>query len=103
MEHVAKIEVTLTGEAARLYEIIANTVESVSPAELNRAILETGLVHHTLMLAALEVLEHLQRVEAGDLIDAIGKRTIMKELYDHAREYWEDQSNMGTIQPNDEV
>ena len=100
MQHVAKIEVTLSGEAARLYEIMSGTVVSVSPAELNRAILETGLVHHTLMLSALEVMENAQRVEAAELVSTICKSTIMKELYDHAREYWEDQANMGTAQPD---
>ena len=53
MEHVVRIEATLNGDAARLYEVLSETCgESFS--EVNAAFLQTGIVHHAIMLHALE-------------------------------------------------
>lgn len=98
MDHVAKIEVTLTGEAARLYEILGTTVKgSVQPSQVNRAVLETGLVHHVLMLMAVGAITEKERAEAEEAVTAISSRTIMKELFVRARKYWEEQSGTGAI------
>ncbi len=101
MKHVVKIELTLTGEAARLYEITADSVDSVDPADLSKAVVETGLVHHALMLSALQVFDEDQRAESDELVATIGERTIMKDLFDKARTYWDGQTNMGTFNPDD--
>ena len=100
MDHVAKIEVTLTGDAARLYEILSTAVsQSVTPSKVNCAILETGLVHHALMLAAVGAISETNQSEAEEAITSISKRTIMKDLFAHARQYWTDQSGTGLITP----
>jgi hypothetical protein len=100
MDHVAKIEVTLTGEAARLYEILSAAVgDSVKPSQTNRAVFETGLVHHVLMLTAVGAVAEQNRSEAEEQIAAISKRTIMRDLFARAREYWQGQSGTGMIRP----
>ena len=101
MDHVVKIEVTVGGDSARLYELFSEAAESVTPGQLNRAILETGLVHHALMLTAIGMIPEENRQEVYDIGDQVGKRTIMRDLFEQAREHWQSWSDAGSIQPND--
>jgi len=98
MEHIAKIEVTLTGDAAQLYEVMLDAAgKTTKPGQINRSILETGLVHHLLMLSALGVIPTEQRGEVYRTVERISEHTIMKELFAHAREYWDNMAGAGTI------
>jgi hypothetical protein len=101
MEHVVRIEVTAEGDAARLYEIFSESADSVTPAQLNRAILETGLVHHALMLSAIGMIPEERQEEVRELIDRIGEKTIMQDLFAKARDYWRNWSDAGGIEPDD--
>ena len=96
MEHAVKAEFTLNGDTARLYEIVFEaTRESVSPGTVNRAMFQTGLVHHALMLLALGALPEKDREAARALIESIGATTIMKDGFDQAREYWKRATEAG--------
>jgi hypothetical protein len=102
MNHGVKAEVTLTGESARLFEIFYETAHgSALPGAVNRAVYETGLVHHTLMLLALGVVPEGRRDEVYALIEAIGKNTIMKDGFDQARDYWRRVAGMETALPGE--
>jgi len=94
--------VTLTGDSARLYEILHEAAsKSVKPGQITRAILETGLVHHILMLRAVGAIPKKHRAEAQEAIESISSRTIMRDLFTYAQEYWENQSGTGTIIPGE--
>ncbi len=98
MEHVVKIEVTIDGNAARLYQILSEAVGSTEPRVLNRALLQTGLVHHVLMLKAIGGIEGRPADAAEDAIDEISADSIMDEVFELARDYWEKKSgSTGTI------
>ena len=101
MDHVVKIEVTVGGDSARLYELFSEAADSVTPGQLNRAVLETGLVHHALMLAAIGMIPEENREEVYDIVEQVGKRTIMRDLFEQAREHWETWSDGGSIKPDD--
>lgn len=99
MEHVVQIEMNLTGDTARLYKIFADSVDSVTPSDFNRAVLETGVVHHALMLAALEIIPNNRHDELYEIIERMSEKTIMRDLFEQARDYWEGWTESGTIEP----
>ena len=99
MEQLFKIETTLTGELAELYAGLMAEFESrsdISLSEMNRAVLQTGIVHHLTMMRGLGLLdgEEGDRIEA--LVDSVANETIMWEVVRLARDYWKN-SNSGSI------
>ena len=100
MYHATKAEFALTGATARLYEIFLDATRgSAAVGDVNRALFETGLVHHALMLLALGVVPEERAKEARALIDEIGRTTIMKDSFDQAREYWERVAKVNPSAP----
>ena len=55
------------------------------------------------MLAAVGAITGERRDEAHALVEQISKRTIMRDLFAHAREYWENQSGTGLIKPENQA
>jgi hypothetical protein len=99
MEHVLKIEVTVDGDTARLYEYLSDAADAVTPAQLNKAILETGIVHHSLMLAAIGLIGENDQADVSAIIDRIGEHTIMRDTFEQARSHWQGWSNTDAIEP----
>ena len=93
MEHVVRIQVTLEGNAARLYQILSESVGTTEPQSMNRALMQTGLVHHVLMLKSIGGIEGHAADAAGDAIDEISADSIMDQVFELARDYWEKKSD----------
>ena len=100
MEHLIKIEVTLTGELAELYASMLATFEEksgTSLAEMNRALVQTGIFQHLTMMSGLGLIDGDEREHLESQIDSLAQETIMWELVKMARQYWKGATGMGTI------
>ena len=104
MNQVFQIETTLSDELAQLYEGLMEEFEAKSAIgleELNRTLLQTGLVHHLAMMAGLGLIEEEKRDRMNRLIDTVSRPTMMWDLVEHARSYWQDRNgSTGTLDLN---
>ena len=104
MELVFEIEASLSKELAQLYEGLAEEFETKSAigfAEMNRTLLQTGLVHHLTMMGGLGLIEEEKRERMFRLIDAVSSETMMWDLVKHARAYWQNsQGSTGALDLN---
>ena len=95
MEKVFKLETTLAQDLAELYAILAEEFENksgIAPADMNRTLLQTGMIHHLTMMTGLGLIDG-DRAEAVEaLIDKVAKDTIMWELLQLVRNYWKDSA-----------
>jgi hypothetical protein len=93
MEKVFKIETTVSRDLAELYESLITEFErrsSMPLADMNRAVLQTGMIHHLTMMCGLGLIEK-DKLEALDsLVDKVAQDTIMWELVQMARSFWRD-------------
>ena len=101
MDLVFEIEATLSNELAQLYEGLMEEFETKSTiglAEMNRTLLQTGLVHHLTMMGGLGLIEEEKRESMYRLVDAVASETVMWDLVKHARAYWQNsQGGTGTL------
>ena len=102
MEKVFKVETTLSHDLAELYDALVKEFEeksSIPLADLNRTLLQTGLIHHLTMMSGLGLIEREKSQQLEILIDKVAKNTILWELLQMVRSYWRDcaDGKMGTI------
>lgn len=93
MEKVFRVETTLAHDLAELYAALMEIFEEKSNiplADMNRTLLQTGLIHHLTMMSGLGLLAGGKAKEIEALIDRVAKNTIMWELLQMARTYWRD-------------
>ena len=95
MDKIFKLETTLAQDLAELYAVLSEEFESksgIAPADMNRTVLQTGMIHHLTMMTGLGLIdaEKAEAVEA--LIDKVAKDTIMWELLQMVRNYWKDSA-----------
>ena len=104
MDLVFEIEATLSDELAKMYEGLMEEFEAKSAiglAEMNRTLLQTGLVHHLTMMGGLGLIEEDKRERMFRLIDAVASETMMWDLVKHARAYWQNsQGSTGALDLN---
>ena len=63
---------------------------STALADMNRAVLQTGMIHHLTMMSGLGLIDK-NKVEALDsLVDQVAQDTIMWDLVQMARSFWRD-------------
>tara|TARA_Y100000588_G_scaffold366539_1_gene432378 strand:- start:177 stop:497 length:321 start_codon:yes stop_codon:yes gene_type:complete len=96
MEKVFKVETTLAKELAELYAGLLEEFEQKSGiplADMNRTLLQTGMIHHLTMMNGLGLLEEDKVVQFEELIDRVAKDTIMWEVLQMVRKYWRDTAN----------
>ena len=102
MDLVFEIEATLSDELAQLYEGLMEEFETKSAVgleEMNRTLLQTGLVYHLTMMGGLGLIEEKKRERMFQLIDAVASETVMWDLVKHARAYWQkSQGATGTLE-----
>ncbi|MCC7262384.1 MAG: hypothetical protein IT369_07680 [Candidatus Latescibacteria bacterium] len=94
MERVVKVEVTLSGELAELYQQLLDEFAAKSQiplSEMNRTLLQTGVVHHLIMLQAMGLIAKEGAEKQGTLIDGISRDTLMWDLIQLARKYWKNK------------
>ena len=101
MDLVFEIEATLSKELAELYEGLMEEFETKSALgleEMNRTLLQTGLVHHLTMMGGLGLIGEEKRERMFRLIDAVASETMMWDLVKQARAYWQNsQGSTGAL------
>ena len=93
MEKVFKIETTLAKDLAELYAGLVEEFEAKSGiplADMNRALLQTGMIHHLTMMQGLGLIEKEKAAGLETIINRLAKDTIMWELLQMVRNYWKD-------------
>ena len=98
MEKVYKVETTLSHSLAELYasleEEFANK-SSIPLSDMNRTLLQTGLIHHLTMMSGLGLIEPEKAAKLQALIDQVAKDTILWDILQMVRTYWRDCGSGG--------
>ena len=98
MEKVYKVETTLSHSLAELYagleEEFANK-SSIPLSDMNRTLLQTGLIHHLTMMSGLGLIEPEKAERLHELIDQVAKDTILWDILQMVRTYWRDCGSGG--------
>ena len=101
MEKQFKVETLLDGNLAELYETVMEQFEaasSLSLSEMNRALLQTGLLMHLTMMTSMGVVTDEERSRVMDeLAERVGKDNLMWEVVELAKRHWRDGGGSGTI------
>lgn len=100
MEKQFRVEIFLDGDLGLLYEAVMLQFEkasSLSLSEMNRALLQTGLLLHLTMLSSMGVspAPDVERLEA--LAERVGKNNLMWEVVELARRHWREGGISGAI------
>jgi hypothetical protein len=101
MEKLYRIETTLSHDLAELYSMLVEEFESKSSiplSDLNRTLLQTGLVHHLAMMEGLGLLDEGHKARIKELSDNVSQDTIIWDVLQMVRSYWRDSGGQsGTI------
>jgi len=102
MEKIFKVETTLAHDLAELYAALMEEFEAKSSipfSDMNRTLLQTGLIHHLTMMSGLGLIGEEREEQIQTLVDRVTKDTIMWELLQMVRSYWKDcaDGKSGTI------
>ena len=102
MEKQFKVETLLAGDLAELYEAVMEQFEasgSPSLSEMNRALLQTGLLMHLTMLTSMGVVsDEERRSRMEELAERVGRENLMWEVVVLARRHW-GKGGAGSIDP----
>ena len=93
MDKVFKVETTLSHSLAELYASLEEefaTKSSIPLSDMNRTLLQTGLIHHLTMMAGLGLLDSEKAAAVDELINQVAKDTILWEVLQMVRTYWRD-------------
>ena len=93
MEKIFKIETTLADDLAELYASLIEEFErksSVPLAEMNRTLLQTGMIHHLTMMSGLGLVDKTKVEALEGRIDRVARDTIMWDLLQMARSHWKE-------------
>ena len=103
MEKIYKVETTLSHSLAELYagleEESANK-SSIPLSDMNRTLLQTGLIHHLTMMSGLGLIEPEKAARLHALIDQVAKDTILWDILQMVRTYWRDCGFRRPSKPN---
>jgi hypothetical protein len=94
MEKVFKVEVTLSGELAELYQLLCDEFSAKSQiplSEMNRTLVQTGVIHHLTMLQGMGLVGRDEAARQQLQIDALARDTLMWDLVQLARKYWRNK------------
>ena len=98
MDKVYKVETTLSRGLAELYagleEEFVNK-SSIPLSDMNRTLLQTGLIHHLAMMSGLGLIEPEKAAKLDELMDEVAKDTILWEVLQMVRTYWRDCGGQG--------
>jgi len=98
MDKIIKVETILSHGLAELYTSLEETFankSSIPLSDMNRTLLQTGLIHHLTMLSRLGVIEPDKVAELDEQIDQVAKDTILWDLLQMVRTYWRDNGATG--------
>lgn len=100
MEKQFRVETLLDGALAELYEAVMAQFEgsgSLSLSEMNRALMQTGLLLHLTMLTSMGVATGTEATRLDALAERVGRDNLMWEIVELARQRWRS----GTTGPID--
>jgi hypothetical protein len=100
MDKYVHLETSLKGELAELYSGLLEEMEaksSVSLAEINRTFIQTGMIHHLLMLKGLGVIQGQKADELERLAQKIGQDSILWDVFEILRQHWQKNTGGGSI------
>ena len=104
MEQLFRVETTLADDLAELYAALVDEFgekSAIGLGDMNRTLLQTGMVHHLTMMAGLGLLDADRARQTQELIDKVARNTIMWDLVQMARQYWQDSNGKtGSIDYN---
>ena len=92
------VETTLAGRPAELYALVLEEFESRSEiplSEVNRTLLQTGVIQHLLMMRGLGLMDDEKSESLDSLIEEVAGDTIMWELIQVAKRFWEQAQGGG--------
>lgn len=93
MEKVFHVETTLANDLAELYSAVMAEFDSKSSIpldDMNRTLLQTGMVQHLTMMAGLGLMGPQKAEQVNALIDRVTRDTIMWDMLQMVRQYWRD-------------
>ena len=101
MQKAYKVETSISHDLAELYSILVDEFEansSIPLSDLNRTLLQTGIIHHLTMMQGLGLVrgdkEKEARIEA--LIEKVASDTLLWDVLNMVRSYWRDRGVDGT-------
>jgi hypothetical protein len=95
MEKVFRVETTLAQDLAELYAAVIEEFDeksSIPLADMNRTLLQTGMLHHLTMMAGLGLVDPGKAARLDQLIERVARNTIMWDLIQMSRQYWQNCS-----------
>lgn len=95
MQKVYKVETTLSHDLAELYSILEDEFannSSIPLSDLNRTLLQTGIVHHLVMMGGLGILKNNSEkmAKVDELINRVSRDTLLWDVLQMVRSYWRD-------------
>lgn len=94
MQKVYKVETTLSHDLAELYSILEDEFASNSSiplSDLNRTLLQTGMVHHLVMMGGLGILKDREKMaQVDELINRVSRDTLLWDVLQMVRSHWRD-------------
>jgi len=101
MEKAFEIQTALAGRLAELYAAVLEEFEDksdISLEEMNRTLLQTGILHHLTMMQGLGLLDAEKSEAVAALMEELGKDSLMWEVVELARKHWrESAGGMGSV------
>ncbi len=96
LEKQFRVETLLQGEQAELYESVLAEFErasGMSLSEVNRALLQTGMLMHLTMMTSMGIVPEASRREQLDaLVQRVGRDNLLWDIIELARRHWGDGS-----------
>ena len=101
MERLFRVDTTLADDLAELYATLVEEFgekSAIGLGDMNRTLLQTGMVHHLIMMAGLGLIDGDKARKTNELVDRVARNTIMWDLVQMSRQYWQDSSGTtGTV------
>ena len=96
MQKVYKVETFISHDLAELYSILTDEFEansSIPLSDLNRTLLQTGMIHHLTMMQGLGLVKGNKAKEARieSLIENVASDTLLWDVLMMIRSYWRDR------------
>ena len=100
MQKAYRVETSISRDLAELYSILTDEFEansSIPLSDLNRTLLQTGMIHHLTMMKGLGLIKGDKAKEARieALIENVASDTLLWDVLMMIRSYWMDRGAEG--------